>query len=207
MAGQASAREDLEDALDEVQHIKEYLNLHKICGKSSRKLDSDAFFIPISSVEAYFKSDKARAQRLLRSLTSNASYPPVYEAVYPSYIRVLCILVLLGNGRYIRRFTQHAHLSDQHLPFTFEPRMFPKALSTLFKDFQAAQWMFCPVTLTRNGSATFMDEEIVPFVELEPHKKGGTSTIYKAKIHEDYDRLRSDQVGIKQDAYPQLHIC
>lgn len=66
--------------------------------------------------------------------------------------------------------------------------MFPLG-SGLFKEFYAKQWEFCAAEITRRYNVNFDSNQILPFVECEKQKQGGSSTIYKIRVHEDYDFL------------------
>lgn len=94
----------------------------------------------------------------------------------------------MGEGQLIQRFTEHDVLRDQYLPFTTKPHMFPLD-SEFFEEFQSKQWEFCAATITRKYNVHLEPKQILPFIECEKRKDGGSSTIYKIRVHEDYDQL------------------
>lgn len=179
----------LEHFIREVQDLIEYLNNNQAYGRSSPDRDTAAKFTPISKVHAYFENDQ-RTRQLLRALALPGTVPVPNHVICQnhSYRRVLCILVRMGKGQLIQRFTEHDVLSDQYLPFTTKPYMFPLD-SDLFEDFHAKQWEFCAATITRRYNVKLESKQILPFVECEKQKQGGSSTIWKIRVHEDYDVL------------------
>lgn len=196
----------------EVQDLIKYLDDNQACGRSSPNRDIVAHFVPVSKVHAYFEDDQ-RTRQLLRALAQPGTVPLPSHVICQdhSYRRVLCILVRMGQGQLIQHFTEHDVLCDQYLPFTTKPHMFPLG-SDFFAEFQSKQWEFCAANITRKYNVNVESKQILPFVELEKQREGGSSTIYKIRIHEDYDLLWprrssiSTLVNVNQGNDAQHHI-
>lgn len=182
-----------------VQDLVDHLKRSQVPGISSLHGNRPAQFIPISKVNEYFRDDNL-VRRLLRALAPDLPSRTILapSVICQHYPRVLCILVLLGKWRFISHFTKYT-FRDQQLPFTSEPKNFPSETGSgadFFQEFQATQWAFCAQEFNRDfHNVEFKDERILPIIEIREHRRGGSSTISKIRIHEDYDFLCPEQVS------------
>lgn len=173
-------------------------------------------FIPIPKVEAYFERD--RRQRLIEILDA-IYFPetrPLYtENILPKYTAVFCILLHIGKGRYILKFTKHASLGDSALPFDPEnpPAKFPICPEdpSFFPHFCDQQWRWCAPKFQRHMlNEEFGARTVLPITSMEQLGDGGSARLYKIKIHKLYNELltfdESKIVSLSTDAKFMLQL-
>jgi hypothetical protein len=177
-----------------VQRFLQWIERHVVQGYSGPRLDQAHDFVPLSALEEFFE-DTARFTLMLGALFPdsddvNISTTTILER---GYIRVFAILLSIGRGEYIESFVHHKSLTDERLPFESRPPSWPPASqgNDFWKEFEEAQWKYCPHTFTRNDIDIHLDyRTILPIVErTEIVRRGGSSKIFKIKIHPEYDKL------------------
>lgn len=165
-------------------------------GYSGLELEKRSQFVPSSVLKAYFESPR-KLQRILDALFPNTDDPIEAETILEGdYLTVFVILLSISKGTYIEHFVHHEGLRDDKFPLEARPYEWPKTKSSedFWEDFKAAQWKFYPYTFARNKTDIRVgSRRILPITERELIKEGGSSKIFKIKIHPDYDRLESAQ--------------
>jgi len=151
-------------------------------------------FIPLDIIKPYFEEDrKARLYDVLEAVYGKNDAPDA-DDVFPTHIRVFCILLEIGMGDYIHLFTSLWDLNDQRLPYdpSAEPRAFPPAPERpdFFKTFCEKQWRFCAAEFSPPMSnIKFEDDRIIPIVHKELIAGGGSAMLYLIRIHGSYNKL------------------
>jgi len=165
-------------------------------GYSGPELERRSQFVPSSVLKAYFEPP-LKLQRILDILFPNTDDPIDAETILEGgYLTVFVILLKISKGTYIEHFVHHESLRDDRFPLEAQPYEWPKTKRSedFWEDFKEAQWMFYPYTFARNKTDIRVgSRRILPITELERIKDGGSSKIFKIKIHPDYDRLESVQ--------------
>lgn len=146
-------------------------------------------YIPRGTLEAYLTTGRIRT--LLEELYSNDNtyHAPDPDRVRTNYLRPFAILLSAGFGRMIRHFVDHRY-EDNRLPFSSEPRSFPKSSARdLFNDFYKKQWQFCAVQLDYNMSDDLDNDCILPILGKKEIGNGGSAILYKITVDKDYNSL------------------
>ena len=164
------------------------------------------FFIPHSELKSYLGSGR-RLENLLDALFPGQDpiEQPSCRNIEQHYMLVFSILVVIGQGPFIKYFEQHASLQDQKLPFLERPAHFPFSTgSDIFDAFRQRQWEFC-VPVFRYDMGSYFDRELVlPIIESEKIAMGGSSVIYKVRLMVEYDELEPPR-DIHGKAVPENH--
>lgn len=150
---------------------------------------SDSIYTPRSVLLRYFTNGQGSIDGLLGVILKEEGHIiPASDTVLEQYLAVFTVLLSIGQAHYLNRFIERDY-NDDRLPFLDRPRHFPKADSGSFFDaFFDAQWRFCPVRLAKNPiNLQIEPEQILPLKSKEKIKSNGNSTIYRVKLHEDYD--------------------
>ena len=151
----------------------------------------DQPFIPDPEIEAYFE-DVRPIKKLLAALFSDGSPRVDPETIRKKYAKVFLILLLTGNGRFIRHFVRNDSLCDRHLPFTSQPANFPESTADagFFTSFYHQQWEFC-APIFEYGMDTQFDETdlILPIIHKEKLGRGGSAIVHKIQLHPAYNKL------------------
>jgi len=137
---------------------------------------------------------------------------------YMSYRKILAILYLMKRPSKIRLFVQSG-LCDEHLPLkkiqgpkdvdratTMTSRRMQKSPSIRFKRLDDADefldrqwWVLAPIFDRPSEGVSHKDlecEAVLPFLsETMIAKEGGSSQVFKAKIHPDHHRLSQSDVS------------
>jgi hypothetical protein len=170
----------------------------------------DYAFIPGNVVEEYFRNQSHGNYQRTKALlvdTFGAGYRNNPKTIGQNCPRVFCILVSLGKQRYIAQFERSERLWDKSLPF--DPRAPPESFPRdpddpdFYKNFVREQWRFCAYTFSGNPNAVVEDgARILPFTWMDCPKSGGSSTVWRARIHVAYDNFDHDQIKrLKPDFY------
>lgn len=174
-----------------IQELLEWIprnSLHSTSGLSSAP---DRPFVPLPDLEAYLKTDN-RTSKLLHALHIDYEHRDTVTFLQRRYIRVFTILILIGKGRYIEHFFQYINLRDSQLPFLEKPTHFPADPDdpTFWSRFHEVQFTFCAHHFCFNENHIKIDElSVLPIICKEVLGEGGTSAIYKIKLHLYYDHL------------------
>jgi len=173
-----------------IQGLLQYLCRNTSEGRTGTNHEIRTSFISIQRVNDYF-GNETRTKALLHALLPDKPLIPDPKVVCQEYSRVLCILVRLNKGYFITHFMLH-QLSDAKLPFdSIRPDQFPESgpNGQFFHLFRREQWQFCAPMFRLDMNVSFVGDLILPIEELEQHKEGSTATVYKIRIHRDYDLL------------------
>ncbi|KAF8850604.1 hypothetical protein BDZ45DRAFT_186822 [Acephala macrosclerotiorum] len=167
---------------------------YSVAGPAS---DSRRAFVPVKAVETYLEENRnARLNSILAAVYYPKEPPTYAEAILKRYTAVFCILLEIGKGDCIHNFTEHESLRDAQLPF--DPSDPPAHFLTAFEDAAPAtyeqfcnkQWKYAVPILHRSLNQRFSVDRILPIVSKEPIKKSLDVSIFRIRIHEDYNFLR-----------------
>ncbi|KAL8879653.1 MAG: hypothetical protein Q9198_002778 [Flavoplaca austrocitrina] len=158
------------------------------CGGSDNIIGSD--YISQAVLQEYLTTE--RIKMLLQDLFENKTKsPPHAERVRSKYLRPFAILLAIGYGSMIHHLVEHRELQDQSLPFTTEPKDFPKtSTENLFETFRKEQWQFCAVPLEYDMRDDLADDYILPITAKEEISDGGSAILYKITVDEAYNKLK-----------------
>lgn len=152
-------------------------------------------FMPLKTLQEYFKEDSsARLKKLLAAVFEPKDPPIDPDEILENYTQTFCILVEIGKGRFIERFSTRS-LGDRMLPFEPDhapPLHFPTDTTDtqFYKKFCNKQWKFCvPDFKTPMTNIRFHPERILPIVSKEKIAGGGSAMLYKIKLHNSYNWL------------------
>jgi len=163
-------------------------------------------FVPAGTLESDKFAKDSYWETLVESVLqgSDFSSPPrdYVAAIRSGFLRVFCILVDIGYGRYFDWFLQSG-LDDLQLPFEERPSSFPTGgdAQALWEKFEAAQWMFCAPPLRffyRNRS--FHSKLILPLVEVTHLGDGATASVYMVQVHPAHDMIVSDAGAVPRSS-------
>jgi hypothetical protein len=163
-------------------------------GYSGAELESRSQFVPSSVLKSYFEAPQ-KLQRILDILFPNTDDPIDADTVLEGgYLTGFVILLKISKGTYIEHFVRHESLRDDKFPLETQPYEWPKTSENFWEEFKSAQWMFYPYTFARNKTDIRVgSRRILPITDRELIKEGGSSKIFKIKIHPDYDQLEAVQ--------------
>ena len=154
-------------------------------------------FLPQSSLQEYLLPNNfLKLRRLLRGLRIIN-----FNTIAQKYLRVCCILLLIGKSEYIERFAEQDHLQDSHLPFYDKPANFPTCSydgdsKSLFELFREQQWILCAPTIHYQVGRVLLADLILPISIIRRLGKGVSATLFEVEIHSGYNELYSSGVGI-----------
>lgn len=107
------------------------------------------YFMPIEKAKAYFTANGSKELNKILIEIFNSKFPPIDpDLILREHTAILCILLRLGQGKYIDYFARYEELSDRRLPFdaAHPPLEFPQDSPTLLEKFCEKQWMYCVPT-------------------------------------------------------------
>ncbi|KAI4149051.1 MAG: hypothetical protein L6R39_002619 [Caloplaca ligustica] len=146
-------------------------------------------YIPKVALEDWLTTE--RIEHLLLALFKDSDELAfTAERVRKSYLRPFAILLSAGFGPMIRHFVERRILQDQYLPFSVEPKEFPRSTTCdLFDAFNKQQWQFCAVNLEYDMTDSLANDYILPINHKEKIGNGGSAVLYKITVDEDYNNL------------------
>jgi hypothetical protein len=176
----------------DIQQFFTWVNENLCTGKRGT---DDALFIPEQRLEEFLGSSDQVA-KILRALFPYGDLPCRPDAVLRRCRKVLCILLLIGKGHFIRQFNSHDNLCDHALPIGFDavcPKNFPTSTDDphFFSKFYEKQWMFCVPEIHYDEDFTFRNEYILPIINRKRLSEGASAVIYQIELHKDYNKLNS----------------
>lgn len=164
----------------------------------------EALFLPYSVIDSYFREhDFLHLNKILDVIFTED--PPIdAETILRTCPRTLCILLSIGQARFIHHFTQYESLYDQKLPFDprCAPADFPKSTSDdrFFENFCASQWKFCVKPVSFHAGLRIPRDQILPIKKIERRAGGSSAAVYEIVLYEEYNKLKretSNQVRSK----------
>jgi hypothetical protein len=188
---------------DEAQTIQEFVSwANRECRFSRINPDGDEglAFNPIAPIKAYFEENNhERLNAILAVLFRPHDPPDLAEIIVQNYTAGFSILLHIGKGRLIKRFAEHTSLDDGHLPFdpSNKPVSFPfSADESFFKKFCEQQWRFCCPIFNphRLYNEHFHENRVLPIVDKVQLGRGGSATLYKIRIHHEYNHLLPENI-------------
>jgi hypothetical protein len=163
-------------------------------GYGNPTTDETKEFVPIKVVEKYLAENDCRKLNNILAALFRGPVPPVDAVpIIRDYLRVICILLRIGKGRYICYFTSYDDLSDKKLPFDPEDRRrrFPQASDDFYLQFCAEQWKFCVPVLRYNVTDLRLESDtILPIIHKRKLNTGGSAVLHQITLHATYDELR-----------------
>ena len=185
----------VESQHDETDSIQAFLKWVKAevqwCHGTGSNIEIKSRYMRTSTLKSYLERPRI-IEALLDDLYPNGHCPDA-DYVRNNYLRPFAILLRLGQGHFIRIFTNYEHLQDPKLPFRSKPQNFPLTTGTdLWEAFKSQQWEFCPLVLRYNMSNDLDPDEILPLEFEDQIGYGGTSSVHKVKVDGEYNELISN---------------
>jgi hypothetical protein len=148
-------------------------------------------------IRAYFEDNYKELKAILAALFQTGDPPDLARIIAERYTAVLCILLHLEKGSYIKFFTEHRNMDDQHLPFapSMSRAYFPESFDPRFLElFCAQQWRFCYPTFDRHRLwyEEFHGKLILPIMDkvLDIRKN---AILHRIRVHGVHNKLISDE--------------
>lgn len=182
-----------------IHNFRDWIETKTCYSVANLNSDEKRPFVPLRAVKAYLEENQnARLNNILGALYQ-AEDPPTYaEAILRRYTAVFCILLEIGKGHFIHRFTEHNALSDCCLPFHLDarPASFPTTTDDvhIYQEFCQIQWKYSVAVFNRLSGQTFPPEQILPIVYRDALSRGVYNNLWKIRIHKDYNHLQSQNV-------------
>lgn len=195
------------DEHPDIQHFLGWVQKNNVYAVQDPDTDERRAFIPLTVVEEHFREDSnARLKELLAAVFPPNDFPngsPVDpDEIFENYIRIFCILVEIGKGRFIEFFSSWGY-GDTMLPF--DPDHIPAASQfpidtsdpEIYQKFCNKQWRFCaPDLKSPMTNVRYHPNRILPIIGKERIAGGGSAILYKIKVHSSYNKLG-----------PQITVC
>ena len=189
---------------DENEYIQGFLAWQKseeVLRKGYRALDggAKAFYVPFRSLETYL-GDRQRLKHILKAI-----FPEGHslngEYIREHYLRILAILISIGQGRMILQFMKTQKMQDTYLPFNSQDSGFPQSSGyDLPTRFCEHQWRFCPPKMVRHMEYSYEENAILPFRVEDFIEKGGSAHIFRICVDEDYNQLYQSHNEVRRPA-------
>lgn len=172
------------------QEFRVWIENQKVKGLGSPDLSTKLSYVPQQRIAEHFKARRTISQ-LLQRLDPDQNLESHQDNIIKEYPKVLCILIIIGQGHLIGTFVRHASLGDTQLPFEHKPTHFPFADdgTDFFARFKEVQWQFCIQPLTYNMDRVYEDARILPIMTKDKIGNGGSSHIFKITLPQAYDEL------------------
>ncbi|KAL0253078.1 hypothetical protein SLS55_010528 [Diplodia seriata] len=172
------------------QEFHDWIESQWMKGFGAPDLTANSVYVPQQRIDEYFKAGRNVGQ-ILQRLNPDGNLKTYQSTIVKDYSRVLCILLLLGQGHQIEIFVRHTSLCDTRLPFEQKPAHFPVDDDGVdfFDRFKEVQWQFCAQPLTYNMNLVYEDARILPIMTKDPIGTGGSAQIFKITLHQAYDEL------------------
>lgn len=167
-----------------LQHFQTWISRQHARGLGSNlSLDNNLDdFTPDGAVHEYLKSE-SRCKGIIGELSDPENLPVKTKVLLEKYSKVFAVLVRIGKGHYIPHFLENEELGDHQLPFSKRPAAFPSEAQDFFDDFYREQFRFCAAVFDGRAHHAFVPERIMPYLEKEEIGQGGSSVVYKVKVH------------------------
>lgn len=152
-----------------------------------------AHFMPLEALRSYFAAEDGDALSKILTGVFQTRFPPVDpESILREHTAVFCILLHMGEARYIEEFVRYEELSDRRLPFDFNrpPTEFPLVQHNpgLFNRFCELQWAYCvPVFDGHMIHKHFGSQRLLPITKQQPCTEGSTKLVIE--LYEPYNKL------------------
>ncbi|KKY16055.1 putative protein kinase domain-containing protein [Diplodia seriata] len=189
------------------QEFHEWIESQRMRGFGAPDLttNSRSVYVPQQRIDEYFEAGRNVGEILYR-LNPDGNLKTYQSTIVKDYSRVLCILLLLGQGHQIEIFVRHTSLCDTRLPFEHKPAHFPVDDDGVdfFERFKEVQWQFCAQPLTYNMDLVYEDAHILPIITKDPIGTGGSAQIFKITLHQAYDEL--DPHGSSEKKVLSAHL-
>lgn len=135
-----------------LQDFFEWISKNCVKGLVDPASDEKSLFLPYDRLKSYFEGRQYFNLRNILNVVfrDEREIPVDLDEIAKDYSRVLCILLLIGRGHYIRHFVRRDKLRDSFLPFNakFRPEGFPldpndRDEGEFLVRFCEQQWKFC----------------------------------------------------------------
>ncbi|RFU28626.1 hypothetical protein B7463_g7721, partial [Scytalidium lignicola] len=170
-----------------IQGFLEHVRSKLTTSYSNPTTDETREFVPITFVEKYLAGNDYRKLNEILAALFPGLVPPVDSAhIIRDYLRVICILLRIGKGRYIHYFTSYDGLSDKNLPFDPDDRRrsFPQSADDFYLRFCKEQWTFCVPILHNVTDLRLESDRILPIIHKEKLNTGGSAVLHRIILHE-----------------------
>ena len=159
--------------------------------------DEKAYFMPLENLKSYFAANDSRKLSKILTEVFKSQYPPIDpELILRDHTAVFCILLRIGQGKYIEHFARYEELSDRRLPFdaSHPPIGFPEGNDdpTFLQRFCEKQWMYCvPIFDGHMLHKHFGRQRLLPITSKVPRGIEGMADEYVIKLYGPNNKLLS----------------
>ncbi|RFU24317.1 hypothetical protein B7463_g12025, partial [Scytalidium lignicola] len=169
--------------------------------------EEKTYFMPIEKAKAYFTANGSKELSKILIELFNSNLPPVDpDLILRTHTAIFCILLRIGQGKWIDYFARYEELSDRRLPFdaTHPPIEFPNEDPTLLQKFCEKQWMYCvPIFDDRMLHRHFGPQRLLPITYKEFYGVERMAEKYVIRLYGSNNKLlrrSSDTSRDKVDA-------
>lgn len=178
--------------LPRLQDHLTWLETHKIPSKTPlASTDGRRSFLSPKAVCDHF--NRQRIRTILEHVFPQRQdeWGTLAHKIGHGYILVFVILLRMRIPQleFIESFLRTDALSDDRLPFTTS-NGFPPSVD--LNEFQRTQQAFCAPTLRPDRELEFDVNRVLPIVQCDLIAEGGSSKVFRCKLHPDFDSLESD---------------
>ncbi|OAL51491.1 kinase-like protein [Pyrenochaeta sp. DS3sAY3a] len=120
-------------------------------------------------------------------------YEPIATEVDESARKLFSILVELRLEKFLKSCLEK-NITDATLPILEEPRL-ESLVPESATHFEKLQWEYFPLKLRENTHKDLEPKRILPYIANEPLSFGGSSAVFKVKIHSWYCSWNASMPG------------
>jgi hypothetical protein len=157
--------------------------------------EEKAYFLPLENLKSYFTGNGSKKLSKILTEVFKSQYPPIDpELILRDHTAIFCILLRIGQGKYIEHFARYEELSDRRLPFdpSHPPIGFPEGNddSNFLQRFCEKQWMYCvPIFDGHMLHKHFGRQRLLPITYKESHRVEGMADTYVVKVYGPHNKL------------------
>lgn len=190
---QPDSQEDIQQFLHWVQKSCDYGIQEPVIG------GGEVLFLPYGLIDSYFRDNNFHHLNKILDAIFDKDPPVDAETILRTCPKVFCILLSIGQGRFIQHFIQYENLYDLQLPFdpTHPPADFPMSIcpmsasdDQLLQTFCAKQWKFCAKPFRNLAGLRIPEDQILPIKDMERLAGGGSAAVHKIVLYEEYNELK-----------------
>jgi hypothetical protein len=194
-----------------IQNCLQWISDNCEYGVRDPNSDERCVFIPRSQILAYF--NEARLNEVLSAIIGDDEhYPRIGGLVLARYICVFCILLEIGQGKFIQHFVRY-HLSDDRLPFDSgsPPAHFPSlplVNPNFLSLFCERQWNFCvPDFHYPLIGVEYEQRRILPLLQKERLQTTENAATYKVVLLDSANKLVPEHALVSQPFLDFIYNC
>jgi len=157
--------------------------------------DEKAYFMPVGKLKSHFAANNSENLSKIISEVFESSHPPIDpDLILSDHTAIFCILLRIGQGKYIEEFARYEELSDRRLPFDLNhpPEGFPELDDdpTFLERFCEKQWIYCvPIFDGRMLHKHFGQQRLLPITHKQSCGAKGMADTDVIKVYGPHNKL------------------